>query len=137
MSLDIRIDTKGFVLDDATSRRVHRQFDSLARRLVKRPDPRAELQLEYHAAPRRFEASLRVHLGPLGPQLISHQIAPEPDLVCRLAVNDVKRELERRQAVQRGEPTFGVPSRRNGGVRRRPTGDEGAPPEAEVEAGIE
>jgi hypothetical protein len=55
---------------------------------------------------------LRLELGPLGSHLISHQAAETADRAVRLAVEDVERQLERQLAVQRGEPSFGVPSRR-------------------------
>ena len=61
---------------------------------------------------RRVTADLRVQLGPLAAHLISHQAAESADLAARLAVEDVERQLERRLAKQRGQPTYSVPSRR-------------------------
>lgn len=51
-------------------------------------------------------------LSPLGSHLISHQGAETVDRAVRIAVEDVERQLEREHAMQRGEPSFGVPSRR-------------------------
>jgi hypothetical protein len=39
-------------------------------------------------------------------------VAETADRAVHLAVRDVERQLERRHATQRGEPTYGVPSRR-------------------------
>jgi hypothetical protein len=84
----------------------------LERRLVHRSEPIAELVLKQHLGPRQVEANLQVLLGSLGPQLIGHQLAKTAGHAVRLAVEDVERQLERRQATQRGELTFAVPSRR-------------------------
>jgi hypothetical protein len=59
-----------------------------------------------------MEVDLRVQLGPLGAHLVSHQRAGTTAHAVRLAVEDVERQLERRHADQRGEASFGVPSRR-------------------------
>jgi hypothetical protein len=68
--------------------------------------------LTRHRDQRQVEVDLRVQLGTLGSHLISHQGAETVDRAVRLAVEDVERQLERQHAVQRGEPSFGVPSRR-------------------------
>jgi hypothetical protein len=76
------------------------------------PTPLAELVLTAHPMQRRVEADLRVRLTPLGAHIVSHQAAPTTDQAVRLAVEDVERDLERKHAEQRGEPSYGVPSRR-------------------------
>ena len=64
------------------------------------------------------KTGLRVQLGPLGPTLTSSQAASTPDRAAHLAIQAVERQLERLVAVQRGEPTYGVPSRRRPGAVR-------------------
>ncbi len=112
MTLEAKLDVHGFTLTDEEERRIRHQLGSLERRLSQRPEPTARLALERHVARRQVEVDLRVELGPLGPTLISHQLAEMPDHAVRLAVEDVERQLERHVASQRGESTFGVPSRR-------------------------
>jgi ribosome-associated translation inhibitor RaiA len=102
-------------LNDAEKQRIERQLKRLERRLGHYPEPVAEVTLIEHVAARRFEVDLRVQLGPLGSHLISHQSAETVDRAVHLAVEDVERELERQIAKQRGEHSFGTPS------RRRPT----------------
>ena len=110
--LQTSITVHGFEMTEAESRHVEQQLDMLARRLVHRPDPKAVLVLKSYGQRREIEADLRVQLGPLGAHLISRESAETPDRATHLAVKDVERQLERRLATQRGEPTFGVPSRR-------------------------
>ncbi len=112
MSLQTRIDARGVRLDESDQRRVQHHLDALARRLEQRPEPTAILALEPPADQRRMCADLRVELGPGGPTLVSHQAAETIDRAVALAVDDVERELERHVAGQRGEASFGVPSRR-------------------------
>jgi hypothetical protein len=71
-------------------------------------------------------ASLRLQLGPLGPTLASVQHAQTPDRAARLAIQAIERQLERMVAGQRGESSFGVPSRRRAEVEADRTG--AAPP---------
>jgi ribosome-associated translation inhibitor RaiA len=112
MPLETKLEIRGLALAATEQRRIEQHLRSLERRLVKRPDPTAVLVLRDFAMQRRVEADLRVQLGPLGGHLVSHQSAESPDQAVRLAVEDVQRQLERQTARQRGEPTFGVPSRR-------------------------
>jgi hypothetical protein len=70
----------------------------------------------------------RVQLGPLGPTLASSQAAPTPDRAAHLAIQAIERQLERLVAGQRGEPSYGVPSRRRLGTTSAPT--EAAQPES-------
>lgn len=112
MALEIELQVEGFALDGAEERRIRRQLAGLEKRLAHRPEPRAALVLEHHAGRREVEADLRVKLGPLGSHLISRRAAGTADQAARLAVEDVERQLERQDAAQRGEHTYGVPSRR-------------------------
>jgi ribosome-associated translation inhibitor RaiA len=84
----------------------------LERRLVHHPEPSATVTVVEHPMQRAFDVSLRVQLGPLGPTLISHQSAATVDLSLGKAIRDIERQLERHHGKQRGEPSFGVPSRR-------------------------
>jgi ribosome-associated translation inhibitor RaiA len=109
MVLKTIIRTSGLSLNSSDERRVQHQLDALERRLIHHPEPTASLMLTRHRDQRQIEVDLRVQLGPLGSHLISHQGAETIDRAVRLAVEDVERQLERQHAVQRGEPTFGVP----------------------------
>jgi hypothetical protein len=113
MTLKTRLEVQGCALTAVEQQRIEAHLASLDRQLLAhRPDPRAVLVLRRHAAQRQIEANLQVQLGPLGAHVVSHQTAETADRAARLAVADVERQLERRLGSQRGEPTFGVPSRR-------------------------
>ena len=112
MALETTMKTVGLALSEAERRRVEHQLGALERRLINHPDPKAGLVLTKHSSQRQIEAELSVQVGPLGHHLISHQGADTVEHAVRLAVKDVERQLERRLAAQRGDPTFGVPSRR-------------------------
>jgi ribosome-associated translation inhibitor RaiA len=112
MALQTRIDARGVQLGETDRRRVQHHLDTLARRLVHRSEPIAVLALDQQRQQRRIRVDLRVELGPDGPTLVSHQAAETVDRAAELAVTDVERQLERLQAGQRGEASFGVPSRR-------------------------
>jgi hypothetical protein len=112
MPLERKIHTRGLTLTDVDARRIAHRLDALERRLARHPAPVADLVLTAHPMQRQVAADLRVRLTPLGSHVISHQAAATTDQAVRLAVVDVERELARRHAVQRGEPSFGVPSRR-------------------------
>lgn len=112
MTLSIRVDLEGIEPDEIDRAQIDGILRTLERRLVARPEPHATVVLARHARQRRIDADLRIELGPLGPTLISHQNAANADLAVRRAVKDVDRELEHQVARQRGEDSYGVPSRR-------------------------
>jgi ribosome-associated translation inhibitor RaiA len=112
MALKIQLTTGDLDLSPGQEKRVLHQLRSLERRLVHFPEPIASLTVRDHRAQRRVTVDLRVELVPHGSHLISHQAADTVEHAVRLAVDDVERQLERHIAKLRGEPTFGVPSRR-------------------------
>jgi ribosome-associated translation inhibitor RaiA len=112
MTLETIIRASGLSLSSSDERRVQHRLEALERRLIHHPEPTASLMLTRHRDQRQIEVDLRVELGPLGSHLISHQGAETVDRAVRLAIEDVERQLERQHAAQRGEPSFGVPSRR-------------------------
>ncbi|MCS6801760.1 MAG: HPF/RaiA family ribosome-associated protein [Chloroflexota bacterium] len=112
MTLRYVLHQNGLKMSEAEKERFIRHFDGLEARLRHFPEPIVEASVTEHPAQRRVELNLRVSLGPLGGHLVSHQSAETLDKATRLAVSDVERQLERRLAKQRGEPTFGQPSRR-------------------------
>jgi ribosome-associated translation inhibitor RaiA len=112
MTLQRTIETRRCALNAAEQGRIDRQLGILERRLVNYAEPVATLILEEHEAQRRVTADLRLELGHRAATLISHQSAETADVAVRLAVDDIARQLERRLAKQRGQPTYGVPSRR-------------------------
>lgn len=112
MTLTTTITTRGFRLREVDDRRIRHQVGSLRRRLVHQAAPQAILALEWRESERRVTANLRVQLGPLGTLLISTRDGESAAHAARLAIADVERQLERRLAHERGEASFGVPSRR-------------------------
>ncbi len=112
MALHITLNTDGLALSEQEESDVRRRLQHLERRLAHHPEPAAVLALHHSRMQRRFQADLRIELGPLGAHLVSHQGAETLEHVVRLAVEDVERQLERLHAGQRGEASFGVPSRR-------------------------
>lgn len=112
MTLTTSLATHDVVLSPTEQKRIRRYLGALERRLEHHPEPSATLMLKGHAAARRVTVDLRVQLGPLGEHLVSHQAAESATQAVRLAVEDIERQLDRRHASERGEPTYGVPSRR-------------------------
>ncbi len=111
MTLKITIQHGGF-LNRTERTRIWRRVGSLDRRLVHFSEPSATLVLEELEQQRRVTADLRVAFGHRGATLVSHQSAETTGWATKLAVEDVERQLERRLARQRAQPTYGVPSRR-------------------------
>lgn len=112
MTLQTRIESNDVKLSAVSERRIDHQLDALGKRLKLRPSPAATLVLRHSGPANDALAELRVHLGPRGRLLVSTRTAPTPEAATRLAVEDVERQLERQLARQRGEASFGVPSRR-------------------------
>jgi hypothetical protein len=112
MTLTVTLERRGVPLSTLQEQRVHHHLTTLGRRLDHRPEPIAVLSFSEPSGQREIEASLRVQLGPLGPTLTSRQAAQTPDRAAHLAIQAVERQLERLIAGQRGEPSYGVPSRR-------------------------
>jgi len=112
MALERVLKVNGVALNPVDERRIHHHLDVLEQRLANHAEPTAVLVLTQHRDQRQIEVDLRVQVSPLASHLISHQRAETADRAVRLAIEDVERQLERRHAAQRGEPTFGVPSRR-------------------------
>lgn len=119
MALNTEYRVRGFKLTRLEEERIDRQVKSLEKRVANFPDPRLELVFDEQANPRVVRVDLRLALGPLGGHLVSHQEGPSADVAGKAAIGDVKRQLERRLANQRGEPSFGVPSRRFGADQRQ------------------
>ena len=130
MTLTITLERHGVPLTAAQDQRVRRHLTALERRLAHRPEPIAVLAFSGRSGQREVVASLRVQLGPLGPTLASSQAAQTPDRAAHLAIQAIERQLERLVAGQRGEPSYGVPSRRRPGLASDRT--EIAPSEASV-----
>lgn len=109
-------------------RRIERQIEAFARRVKHYPGPRIHLVLDRHERAPHATVQTRLQLGPLGPSLVSHQQGASFDQAVKHSIEDIERQLERHLAKQRGEPAYGVPSRRS--VKRpnpgAPPGDEGA-----------
>ena len=112
MALTVQMTVNGTTLNALEERRIQRRLDHLSRRLRDWPDPVVLLNLNWHADARQAEARLRLRFGHLGPHLISVRTAETADKAVRLAAAGMVRQLEREAANRRGQPTFGVPSRR-------------------------
>lgn len=112
MSFTIRLDRGNVALTAAEEDKLLRKLDGLEQRLQHHPAPSAVIALEQHALTRQVDVDLRVQLSPLGSHLVSRQSADTIDHALRLAIKEIERQLERNHGKQRGEPSFGVPSRR-------------------------
>jgi len=112
MALEVQLHKRGITFDDLEEKRINRQIDGLAKRLAKFSDPRLELAIEEHQSPPRVSVDLRVALGTLGGHLVSHEEGATPDAAVKAAADDIKRQLEKRLSQMRGEPSYGVPSRK-------------------------
>ena len=112
MTLTITLERHGVRLSDDQEQRIRHHLAALGRRLEHRPEPIAVLSFSGHAPRHEFVAHLRLQLGPLGPTLTSKHTSQTPDQAARLAIRAIERQLERLVAGQRGEASFGVPSRR-------------------------
>ncbi|MCC6943640.1 MAG: hypothetical protein IT335_03625 [Thermomicrobiales bacterium] len=121
MALNTEYRMRGVTLTRLEEERIDRQVKSLEKRVANFPDPRLEMAFDEQVNPRVVKVDLRLALGPLGGHLVSHQEGPSPDVASKAAIGDVKRQLERRLANQRGEATYGVPSRRLP-AEQRPSG---------------
>ncbi len=110
--LGLEIVTRGDKPSELELRRIDRKLTALGKRLRKFPEPKVHLLIEGHVQQRRSNAEFRLQLGPLGPSLISHQAAETADRAVGAAIEDIERQVERHHANQRGEASFGVPSRR-------------------------
>lgn len=124
MALAITLETRDCPLGPDEERHIRHQLERLGERLAHFPEPIATVVLKRHELQRQVEVALRIELGPLGGHLISHQAAETAPHAVRLAVEDGERQLERRLSKQRGEHTYGVPS------RREPKADRPHPPKA-------
>jgi hypothetical protein len=112
MPLEVQLHSGDCQLGAEQEQRIRLQLRALEGRLVHFSEPVARLVLRQQGEQRRIYVDLRIELGPKGGELISHQSAETPEHAVRLAIEDAERELERRLSSQRGEATFGVPSRR-------------------------
>lgn len=128
MALVITLETHDCPLGPDEEQHIRGHLDRLGRRMSHFPEPLATVVLKRHELQRQVEVDLRVELGPLGGHLVSHQSAETPIHAVRLAVEDAERQLERHLAKQRGEHTYGVPS------RRLPKAERPHPPETSTDS---
>ena len=123
MALETKVHRRNLTPTALEEKRMQRQWRKLERHVAHYPAPLAEATLTAQSAQRLIRVDLRVRLGPLGAHLVSHQQAETVDLALERAVDDVTRQLERHRAQLQGEPSYGVPSRREGSVRRPGLGE--------------
>ena len=112
MSLTVRLEWHANAGRLSDEQHIRSKLQGLERRLVNHPEPQAIVSISDHPMQRLVDVGLRVQLGPFGPTLVSHESGPTVDAAIGQAVRDVERQLERHHGKQRGEPSFGVPSRR-------------------------
>jgi hypothetical protein len=112
MALKSSIRTGQHTLTPVQERRISRHMATLERLLVHEGESLAEVVVSDHPDHRQVQVHLRVQLGRSGWSVLSTTNATTADAAVRLAVGDVRRQLEKHLAVRRGEPSFGVPSRR-------------------------
>ncbi len=126
MAVKLRTKVEGVVLNDLETRRIDRHLERLEQRLAEWPEPIVTLFLAQRPDPPGITARARVRLGHLGGHLVGRESAETADQAVRNALEQITRQLERRSAARRGEPTFGVPSRRRA-VPPSPPADAEAP----------
>lgn len=131
MTVQTTIELGNTLLNQIEKDRLQRQLGALERRLAHYPESSIDATFEAHPAHRQVEVKLQVRLGRLGAHLISRRSAETADRAVHLAVEDVERQLERHLAGQRGESTYGVPSRRLPD-RLRPHSPKAAEPNDEL-----
>jgi len=112
MALNTEYRMRGLTLSELEEERIQRQVKSLEKRIEQFRDPRLEIAFDEQLNPRLVKVDVRLALGPLGGHLVSHQEGPSADTASKAAFTDLKRQLERKLANQRGEASYGVPSRR-------------------------
>lgn len=123
MALNTEFRMRGLTLSRLEEERIQRQVKSLEKRIEQFPDPRLEIAFDEQMSPHLVKVDMRLALGPLGGHIVSHQEGPSADTATKAAFADLKRQLERRLANQRGEASYGVPSRRLP-AELRPAGQE-------------
>src|SRR5690606_13277171 len=107
------IQIRGFDLNDLEQRRINRRLQHLIKRLqLDGADPVIDLTLDWHPLQRRVTSRLRVRHAPIGHQLVADASSPRADESVRIATDRIERQLNRRLAVQRGEPGYRATSRR-------------------------
>ena len=107
MTVSVQIETHGFILDAKEARRVNRQLASLDARIGPGPAARALLVLRQRPDRAGFAAELRVHLGPLGPDLLGRRDASLAVDAAGRAIGAVRRQLARETAERPGGPPHG------------------------------
>ncbi|MGE3796961.1 MAG: hypothetical protein AB7G88_03890 [Thermomicrobiales bacterium] len=112
MPLNTEYRMRGMTLSRLEEERIQRHVQSLEKRVANFPDPRLEIAFDEKENPRSVRVDMRLALGPLGGPLVSHQEGPSADTATKAAFSVLMRHVERRVAIQRGEDTYGVPSRR-------------------------
>jgi len=112
MTLTITLERHGIPVSDDQEQRIRHHLAALGRRLEHRPEPMVVLAFSGHDSRHEVEVHVRLRLGPLGPTLASKHTSQTPDQAARLAIRAIERQLERLVSGQRGEPSYGVPSRR-------------------------
>jgi ribosome-associated translation inhibitor RaiA len=105
MTMEIQYHSADQPIRIVQARRIEHHLPHLERRLVHFSEPSATVTLREHPACRQVRVELQVALGPQEGDVISHQEADAPDHAVRSAVTDAERQLERRLAAQRDEPT--------------------------------
>ena len=111
MALTIDLHTRGRHIKPEQERNIRRDLARLEPRLVNLPAPVMIAKLSELKVAGQYEANLRLDLGArMGELFAEHQ--GDPVSAMRAAVEEIARQLERRLANQRGEPAYGVPSRR-------------------------
>ena len=112
MAFKLRLKIDGLNLNDLEIRRIRRHLERLGDRLTRWSDPMVAVVLGSRPNPPGVTARIRLRAGHLGEHLIGNQSSDTADEAVQGALSQILRQLERQDANQRGEATFGVPSRR-------------------------
>jgi len=107
-----RIQVRGFDLNEVEEKLIQRHLGKLQRRLSAHGEPIIQLVMDWHPYQRMVRARMRVQLGHLGQHIVSARAAETANLAVERAVDSIERQFKRKLAVMKGEPSYGVPSRR-------------------------
>ncbi|HEY8445707.1 MAG TPA: HPF/RaiA family ribosome-associated protein [Thermomicrobiales bacterium] len=112
MALGVQFHLNNYTLSSAEDKQLRRHLQRLERRLQRFQEPRVSVTIKEFPPEGKVTVDFRLIPAPRERELISHQAGQNAGQAVRLAVEDIERQLERWFAKMRGEPAYGVPSRR-------------------------
>ncbi len=112
MPLEVQFHLNHYELGSEEEKQMRRHLERLEKRLQRFAEPKAIVTIKEFPSQRRITVDVRLEPAPHEREFVSHQAGEDAGQAVRLAVEDLERQLERWFAKLRGEPAYGVPSRR-------------------------